>query len=157
MVTVAVIVIVAIVFLLILWRLYVLRRINRSRGLFPSIENSGPRSWERPYGSSYQPYRAPVALWMDDAYSPSRQVRAADTDAGGRRLGSIGVSDSDRKDELPAYDKFGGPPRYPQSSSLQGPCVLPQHTTTEGGADNSLTRDGNILKSPPPAYLDPRS
>lgn len=156
MVTVAVIVIVALVFLLILWRLYVLRRINRSRGLFPSIGNSGPRSWERPYGSSYQPYRAPVVLPMDDAYSPSRQVRAADTDAGGRRLGSLGVSDSDRKDELPAYDKFGGPPRYLQSSH-QGPYVLPPHTITEGGADNSLTRDGNILKSPPPAYLDPRS
>ncbi|KAI6106313.1 hypothetical protein EDD16DRAFT_1630278 [Pisolithus croceorrhizus] len=160
MVTTVLIALVAVVFLVLSWRLYVLRRTERSSGLFPSPGNSSPRSWERNRGS-YQPYRVPVVLPVAGARRPSRQVRAADTDAAGRRLGSLGVSDSNRKDELPAYDKFGGPPRYPQSLH-QGLEELPFNmpplqTVTEDGADNSLTRDRDILKSPPPAYLDPRS
>ncbi|KAI6030119.1 hypothetical protein EDC04DRAFT_2713253 [Pisolithus marmoratus] len=152
MVTVAAIAIVAVIFLLLTWRLYVLRRVNRHRSTSLSYTgNPGARSWEPVRGSSYQPYRVPLAPPIGDARRPNRQVRAADTDAGGRRLGSVGIADSDRKDELPAYDKFGGPPRYPQplhQGSQELPFnTLPLHTIAEGGADNSQTRGMYV---PPP-------
>ncbi|KAI6107069.1 hypothetical protein EDD16DRAFT_1712592 [Pisolithus croceorrhizus] len=159
MVTTVLIALVAVVFLALSWGFYARRSTERSSGLFPFPGNSSPRSWERNLGS-YQPYRVPVVRPVAGARRPSRQVRAADTDADGRRLGSLGVSDSNREDELPAYDKFGGPPRYPQSLH-QGPQELPFNTpplqtVTEDGADNS-TRDRDILQPPPPAYLDSRS
>ncbi|KAI6147713.1 hypothetical protein BKA82DRAFT_4143423 [Pisolithus tinctorius] len=145
MVTVVAIAIVVVIFLLILWRFYILRRINRSSpSLIPPLRNSGSQSWERTRGSSYQPYRVPMVPPIDDAHHPNRQVRAADTDAGGRRLSSLGASGPDRKDELPAYDKSGGPPRYLQSlyqGSQELPYNMPPlHTVTEGGADNSQNR-----------------
>ncbi|KAF8836160.1 hypothetical protein BDN67DRAFT_974560 [Paxillus ammoniavirescens] len=119
--------------LLVAARISVLRRRNRPLSDFFKIGNNSAYPYgsdpvnPRSYGSSYQPgYGVPLAP-VPAAYRPDRRVRAVDTDAGGRRLGPAG-EDWDGKDDLPAYDGVGGPPKYVEAdwrnAGLQG---RPQH------------------------------
>lgn len=52
-----------------------------------------------------------------------RRLRAADLDAGGRRLGIPDLEHGpfDPKDMLPAYEKAGGPPTYAAGGHSDGP------------------------------------
>lgn len=72
-----------------------------------------------PDGQSYPAYPDPHLREIPAAYMglpPSRRTRARDIDSSGRRQdipsemdhdGGLGVNDA-----LPAYDNFGGPPKY---------------------------------------------
>ncbi|KAF9219850.1 hypothetical protein BS17DRAFT_788501 [Gyrodon lividus] len=105
------------VLLLVSARISVLRRRNQPISDFFRIGSSrtypygsGPVN-STSYGSAYQPgYGVPLAP-VPAVYRPDRRVRAADTDAEGRRLGPAG-EDWDGKDILPAYDNISGPPKY---------------------------------------------
>lgn len=63
------------------------------------------------------------------AYHPDRRVRAADTDAHGRRLSPAGEN-WDGKDALPAYDNFDGPPKYVEAAWTHGGPSLPMEQST---------------------------
>lgn len=75
-----------------------------------------------PDGQPYPPYPDQYPLTgIPAAYMgqtrPSRRTRAPDIDSSGRRLGDLQVemdhnSGLGGKDDLPAYDNFGGPPKY---------------------------------------------
>lgn len=66
--------------------------------------------------AAYLSYNIPLAN-VPSAYTAERtrgrRVRGAGTDASGRRLdGGRGEGQGREGDELPAYDKYGGPPGY---------------------------------------------
>ncbi|KIK67568.1 hypothetical protein GYMLUDRAFT_878005 [Collybiopsis luxurians FD-317 M1] len=98
-------------------------------------------------------------MYYDPTHSPSRShnsnhnnthtrttTRAADIGQGGRRQGG-GPSDYDGevgdKDELPAYDKYGGPPGYIDSLHLP---VL--HSASQSSQEREQERD----REPAPGY-----
>ncbi|KAL4077881.1 hypothetical protein J3A83DRAFT_4217531 [Scleroderma citrinum] len=63
-------------------------------------------------------YHASIPLsGVEAAYRPRGHVRAADTDADGRRLGTPDDPEWNESDVLPKYDKCGGPPSYIESAS----------------------------------------
>jgi len=123
------IVAIAIALLLVVWRLAILRRNNRPVSEFFSIVPYGARRLppSQTYNPSYQPgYAAPLTP-LPAAYRPDRRVRAADTDAGGRRLGIPEDGDWDAKDALPAYDNVGGPPKYIEAARAHFGSDPPPH------------------------------
>ncbi|KIK81864.1 hypothetical protein PAXRUDRAFT_832569 [Paxillus rubicundulus Ve08.2h10] len=138
--------------LLVAARISVLRRRNRPLSDFFKIGSSSAYANDpdpvnpRSRGSSYRPgYGIPLAP-VPTAYLPDRRVRAADTDAGGRRLGPAG-EDWDGKDDLPAYDGVGGPPKYVEADWCNaGP---------QGGAQHSWEQPVNV--PPPSGAEDDRS
>ncbi|KIJ64239.1 hypothetical protein HYDPIDRAFT_40467 [Hydnomerulius pinastri MD-312] len=166
-------------------RLYILRRRNRPISEFFTINGANPYSYgSRPeHGSSYQPRTGVPLAPMPAAYRPDRRVRAADTDAGGRRLGPDAEGDWEGKDALPAYDNIGGPPKYIEADWRNfGPLGAPQmpmeHTgsappvgagesAAENNHDDDAPRTGTeqphdsglagTLVLPPAAYHDSRS
>ncbi|KAF8637459.1 hypothetical protein AX17_002804 [Amanita inopinata Kibby_2008] len=70
----------------------------------------------------------------------SRRTRAADVDEGGRRLDS-GFDDDGDKEMLPAYDRFGGPPKYVELENLQGGLV-PGYGRPSGGGGEGQGENG---------------
>ena len=112
---------------------------------------------------------------MGSAYSPSGQVRAADTDADGRRLGTPGDPEWDGTEGLPMYTKTGSPPSYIESrlssagSTVVGyPFGQPPVSTPAcaSGNDTCSQTGGEIgeqldtlaledIRPPPPAYHPP--
>ncbi|KAH7922276.1 hypothetical protein BV22DRAFT_670055 [Leucogyrophana mollusca] len=104
---------IALALLLIAWRKNN-RPVSEFFSLVPSYTRR-PLADHQPYSSSYQPGYVTPLTPLPAAYRPDRRVRAADTDAGGRRLGAPDDGDWDAKDALPAYDNIGGPPKYAET------------------------------------------
>jgi hypothetical protein len=72
-----------------------------------------------PNGQTYPPFPDPNLTGFPAAYisTRNRRTHATDIDSDGRRLGELPAEiDHDGelggKDVLPAYDNFGGPPKY---------------------------------------------
>jgi len=115
---------VAIIALLVAWRVYLLKRRGRPPGDFfnfglSSASRRLPRTHSDIYNNQPPDQFSPPFTYPSLSPLPmphrTRRVRAADTDAGGRRLGGFRDpedGDWDNKDELPAYDSIGGPPKY---------------------------------------------
>ncbi|EGN92601.1 hypothetical protein SERLA73DRAFT_190771 [Serpula lacrymans var. lacrymans S7.3] len=110
---------IAIIALVVAWRAYLLKRSGRPPGDFFNFSSSFanrrlPRTQSDVYNQPPDQFSPPFAY---PSLSPlpvphrTRRVRAADIDAGGRRL-SPEDGEWDHKDELPAYDSIGGPPKY---------------------------------------------
>lgn len=109
-------------------------------------------SSQHPYGSqppndpNYSPMYHGVQLTpLPAVYRQDRRIRAADTDAHGRRLGAVG-EDWDGKDTLPAYDNFDRPPKYIESSWSHGhlmeqSAVIPSLEGEQSGITHSNTTD----------------
>lgn len=83
------------------------------------------------------------------AYRPERRVRAADTDAYGRRLDAT-AENCNGKDALPAYDNFDRPPKYVEAGWAHGgpslpmgqSAVTPSPEGEQSGMAHSNTADG---------------
>ena len=121
-------------------------------------------------------YQASVPLsHIESAYRPAGQVRAADTDADGRRLGVPDDPAWDGREALPIYNKAGSPPSYIESRmssagrSAAG-CPIGQPPVgvpvCAAGNDISGQTGGEVgeqldtlalgdIRSPPPAYHPP--
>lgn len=88
------------------------------------------------------------------AYHPDRRVRAADTDAHGRRLDATGEN-WNGKDALPAYDKFDRPPKYVEAGLTHGGPSLPMEQSAvtpspegeQSGMAHSNAADGTPVYS----------
>ncbi|KAJ3503789.1 hypothetical protein NLJ89_g8277 [Agrocybe chaxingu] len=122
----------AIILAIIYRRLRNLKRANQPASSFfnfhpsnSSTTSRGSRTFPRTTGiptvNIGQPYPYPDPLLADipTAYTGyvSRRTRAADIDASGRRVGDRHAEldhdgGLDDKDVLPAYEHFGGPPKY---------------------------------------------
>ncbi|KAH0834234.1 hypothetical protein J3R83DRAFT_11551 [Lanmaoa asiatica] len=118
---------VAVVFALVILRIIFLRRHNQTLSDFFRFSSNSQHPYgshppnDTNYGSIYHGLQlAPLPA----AYRPDRRIRAADTDAHGRRLGPAG-EDWDGKDALPAYDNFDRPPKYIEASWTHGEPPLP--------------------------------
>ncbi|KAL4077878.1 hypothetical protein J3A83DRAFT_1683975 [Scleroderma citrinum] len=166
---------VGVTLLLVAWRLYILRRSNRPATEFfiCGRRRASPRPEERVYGPSYQLPGGPLAPVNATYRLGQRRVRAADTDADGRRLGRPDDPEWDGKDVLPAYDKVGSPPKYfaseqyPFGSQTQPAEALvsmpnPHIPASENGARSRQGTgvfgvSGHGGEELPPAYHEPRS
>lgn len=107
-------------------------------------------------GQPYPPYPGPHLTGIPAAYMgqtrPSRRARATDIDSNGRRLGSLPVEmDHDgelgAKDDLPAYDNFGGPPKYFElnvQNRNQAPLGMISHTPNVGLEDTNHALPENV-------------
>ncbi|KAF8554037.1 hypothetical protein OG21DRAFT_1497291 [Imleria badia] len=139
--------VIAIVFSLIILRVILLRRRNQALSSFFRLGGSASSS----YGS-YPPHNSTTGAMyhgiqlssIPAAYLPDRRIRAADTDAHGRRLGPAG-EELDGKDALPAYDNFDRPPKYIEAGWSHGgpPQPTEQSAATSSQGEQSGTAHPN--------------
>lgn len=102
-------------------------RRRQQQATFQHSASRGCRNFPRPVelrsmhpnGQSYPAYPDPYLREIPAAYMglpPSRRTRARDIDSSGRRQDRPAEMDHDgdlgANDTLPAYDNFGGPPKY---------------------------------------------
>ncbi|KAF8153854.1 hypothetical protein B0H34DRAFT_799791 [Crassisporium funariophilum] len=121
---------------------------------FPRTTGIPPMRYD---GQNYPLYPDVHLTGIPAAYmGPSaRRTRAADVDANGRRLGDRAVElDHDGelgdKDMLPAYDNFGGPPKYVDlEMQPRLPVVGSGAPRTDVGTGNRLP--GYDVDFPPPS------
>ncbi|GLB44308.1 hypothetical protein LshimejAT787_1602380 [Lyophyllum shimeji] len=130
----------------ILQRCIRLRRHNEPLSRFFSLSSS-PRLF--PSSSASHPFvhplRFPRTTGLSEVppYPYAHHTRAYDTDAAGRRLGGLQVSDHDGyigdKDVLPAYDNAGGPPKYGEHEMWSTP---PRNSSLATGIGAAPDRPG---------------
>jgi len=117
-----------------------------------------------PDGQPYPPYPDQYLTGIPAAHMAqphlSRRTHATDIDPGGRRLGDIPVGTDhdgrlDAKDDLPAYSKFGGPPRYLEldtHNQNQPPLGRTARTPNVGNINDPLPGSVGVPTSVPPTH-----